>query len=618
MSQNFKHLYLKALLPFERINESSVFIPFSGENNKYLGFWKKNIDKDGLEEQFKKYCEAVNINEDDVTLMISNDFKDNNEIKPSVWIELLQKFLTYESILMIKEKNNDLPFYDILFPLVDFSISSIDRILSDNLVNTLQSFFYKDLISSCYNVFLDEFLFFLEKHNYTVIESENSNIYYKEFAQKNISEKYLGLFDKYPMLARILMTKTYRNIQFISKLFERLEKDYNDIENKFQVKLGELDDIILNAGDKHNGETTVILKFAKSYKVVYKPTNLEVTDAFNDLLDWVGDNLAIPLKKFKIINKEEYGWMEFVEYKECETLNDIEEYYEKAGIITGLAYFLSTRDYHYENVIASGNCPVLIDHETIIGPKIKYRIKNDTKRLENSILESLLLPTDETGDREICGLGSVAQKKSKTIISPKIINPNRDTMKKVPQCITQNNESKNIPHLNNVPYHIEDYKDTFISGFIKLYHLILDNKEFLLSEQSPINSFENKKVRFLVRNTEVYFKLLVILSHPEYLKDSTMYGIKQEVLSKAYMVNKHLNTGLLKSEREQITLGDIPAFYINTLSDHLLLENGEKVDLFDMNAMQNLKNKIESASIENCNEQIVFIEESLSLHAVNA
>ncbi|OCA71183.1 type 2 lanthipeptide synthetase LanM [Chryseobacterium arthrosphaerae] len=618
MSQNFNHLYLKALLPFERINESSVFIPFSGENNKYLGFWKKNIDKDGLEEQFKKYCEAVNINEDDVTLMISNDFKDNNEIKPSVWIELLQKFLTYESILMIKEKNNDLPFYDILFPLVDFSISSIDRILSDNLVNTLQSFFYKDLISSCYNVFLDEFLFFLEKHNYTVIESENSNIYYKEFAQKNISEKYLGLFDKYPMLARILMTKTYRNIQFISKLFERLEKDYNDIENKFQVKLGELDDIILNAGDKHNGETTVILKFAKSYKVVYKPTNLEVTDAFNDLLDWVGDNLVIPLKKFKIINKEEYGWMEFVEYKECETLNDIEEYYEKAGIITGLAYFLSTRDYHYENVIASGNCPVLIDHETIIGPKIKYRIKNDTKRLENSILESLLLPTDETGDREICGLGSVAQKKSKTIISPKIINPNRDTMKKVPQCITQNNESKNIPHLNNVPYHIEDYKDTFISGFIKLYHLILDNKEFLLSEQSPINSFENKKVRFLVRNTEVYFKLLVILSHPEYLKDSTMYGIKQEVLSKAYMVNKHLNTGLLKSEREQITLGDIPAFYINTLSDHLLLENGEKVDLFDMNAMQNLKNKIESASIENCNEQIDFIEESLSLHAVNA
>lgn len=617
MSQNFNHLYLNTLLPFERIYESSVFIPFSGENHKYLEFWKKNIDKDGSEEQFKKYCEVVNINEDDLALMISNDFIDQNEVKPSAWVRLLQKFLAYESVLKINEKDNDLPFYDILFPLVDFSVFSIGRTLSDNLVNTLQSFFYKDLISSCYNVFLDEFFFFLEEYNYIVIESENSNIYYKEFVKKNISEKYTGLFNKYPMLARIVMTKTYRNIQFISKLFERLEKDYNDIENKFQVELGELDDITLNAGDKHNGETTVILKFAKDYKVVYKPTNLEVTDAFNDLLDWVGDNLEIPLKKFKIINKEEYGWMEFVEYKECETLNDVEEYYKKAGIITGLAYFLSTRDYHYENVIASGNCPVLIDHETIIGPKIKYRIKNDTKRLENSILESLLLPTDETGDREICGLGSAAQKKSKTIISPKIINPNKDTMKKVPQCITQNNELKNIPHLNNVPHHIEDYKDIFISGFIKLYHLILDKKDFLLSENSPIDSFENKKVRFLIRNTEVYFKLLVILSHPEYLKDSTMYGIKQELLSKAYMVNKHLNTGLLRSEREQMTLGDIPAFYINTLSDHLLLENGEKVDLFDMNAMDNLKNKIRSASRENCNEQIDLIEESLSLHAVN-
>lgn len=623
MVQNFNQLYINALLPFERICKGSVSLRTNKEKtNPYLEFWKENVGKDALEEQFKKYCSLVNITDDDVSLMISNGGIAEERTEFPLWIDTLQKFFIFESDQKINKKDNELPFYDILFPFVDFSIKSIEekigKKLSQNIIETLRPFFYRDLIASCHQVFLDEFSIFLKENNAVVIESENDDIYYKKFTEINCSEKYINFFNKYPMLARIIATKIYRNVEFITRLFVRLEKDHGEIENKFHIKLGELKDILLNAGDKHNGETTVILKFEHDVKVVYKPTNLEVTDAFNGLLDWVNDHLESDLKKFKILNKDEYGWMEFVEHQECETINDIRGYYERAGIIAGIAYFLSTRDYHYENVIASGNCPVLIDHETIIGPKIKYRIKSDTKKFENSILESLLLPTDETREKEICGFGSFAQKKSKTFISPKIINPNKDKMKKSPQLITQTNELKNIPHLNKVPHYIEDYKNEFILGFNKLYQLILDKKIFLLSEQSPINNFKNRKIRFLIRNTEVYVKLLMILSNSDCLKNATVYGIKQEMLAKAYLANEHLNTALLKSEREQITLGDVPAFYVDTLSDYLLLENEEKVDLFEMNAMDNLKNKVKSASIENCNEQIDLIEESLSLHAVNA
>jgi len=48
----------------------------------------------------------------------------------------------------------------------------------------------------------------------------------------------------------------------------------------------------------------------------------------------------------------------------------------------------------------------------------------------------------------------------------------------------------------------------------------------------------------------------------------------------------------------------------------LILENGKRIDLFEMNAMDNLKYKIRHASIENLNEQLELIEESLSLHAL--
>lgn len=619
MKQSIENIRIKSILPFERITtgEISNYIP-SKTNRVYLKNLKENIDKNASNKQFDKYCELINLNKEDISLIFSDNYVNQEKKEYPFWIDTLHSFFNFENSEEINKINEELPFYDVLFPLINFSINSIekktDKKISKEWVNRLIVFFYSDLIPNSHQVFLDEFSLFLKENSNNIIESKDKNIYYKKFSAKILSEKYSYVFTKYPMLARILVTKTHRNIVFISKLLVRLEKDYEEIENEFKIKLGDLKDILLNAGDKHNGEATVILKFNNDCKIVYKPTDLEITNAYNVLLDWVNDNLETNLKKFKILSKGKYGWMEFVEHTECKTITEIKEYYEKAGIIMGLAYFLSTRDYHFENVIASGNSPVLIDHETIIGPKIKYRIKKDTKKFEHSILESLLLPSDGTKDREICGFGSVIQKKTETIISPKIVNINMDTMKKVPQLIVQNNDLKHIPHLNKIPHYIEDYKEEFKSGFSKLYNSILDNKTFLLSNKSPIYNFENKKIRFLIRNTEVYAKLLMILSKPEYLQNNILYGIKQEALARAYVTSENLNIALLKSEREQMTLSDIPAFYTNTLSDYLILENGEKVDLFEMNAIDSLKSKIDLACVENHNEQIKIIEESLSLH----
>ncbi|MBB1194848.1 hypothetical protein DNC80_14350 [Flavobacterium sp. SOK18b] len=622
MAKVFEYIYTKSLLPFECITMLKSSKQISNKiNSQYLDSLKKVVDKNASNEQFNKYCERLNLNEESFALMFSKETINTEKNELPSWLEILYEFSVFENVNKINKKDSELPFYDILFPLVDFSICTVEKKInkkiSGNIVDKLLQFFYKDLVSNSHYVFFDEFSLYLKENNYIAIESESDNKYYKKFSKKTLSDKYLNIFTKYPMLARTIATKTHQNILFITKLFERLEKDTNDLEKKFQIKIGNLNDILLNAGDKHNGETTVILIFDNDLKIVYKPTNLEITDAYNDLLEWIDDALEINLKKFKTLNKGDYGWMEFIESNECETISDIKEYYEKAGVIMGLAYFLSTRDYHFENVIASGNCPVLIDHETIIGPRLKHTINNDVKKYANSILESLLLPTiNETREIEICGFGSLVQKKHHTFISAKLINSNKDSIKRVPQLITQSYDLKHIPHLNSIPHYIENYKMEFMVGFNKLYHLVLDKKMFLLSKTSPINNFKDKKIRFLMRNTDVYAKILNILSKTEYLADSISYGIKQELLARAYILSEDLNISLLGSERDQITQGNIPAFYTNTLSNDLILENGKRIDLFEMNAMDNLKYKIRHASIENLNEQLELIEESLSLHAL--
>jgi lantibiotic modifying enzyme len=88
------------------------------------------------------------------------------------------------------------------------------------------------------------------------------------------------------------------------------------------------------------------------------------------------------------------------------------------------------------------------------------------------------------------------------------------------------------------------------------------------------------------------------------------------LLARAYILSEDLNISLLVSERDQITQGNIPAFYTNTLSNDLILENGKRIDLFEMNAMDNLKYKIRHSSVENLNEQLELVEKSLSLNAL--
>ena len=101
--------------------------------------------------------------------------------------------------------------------------------------------------------------------------------------------------------------------------------------------------------------------------------------------------------KIKRITNEKYCIEEFISNRECKTEDEIIKYYHRFGEYVALAYLLCGNDFHYENVIAHGEFPVLIDIETLI--------QNDSpiKRADNpyvklsekkysSVLSTALLP----------------------------------------------------------------------------------------------------------------------------------------------------------------------------------------------------------------------------------
>jgi lantibiotic modifying enzyme len=132
-----------------------------------------------------------------------------------------------------------------------------------------------------------------------------------------------------------------------------------------------------------------------------------------------------PFKIIKVIDCKTHGWMEYVEHLPIEDELAAQRYYQRTGMVLCLLYLLQGNDCHQENLIASGEHPVLVDLETLLHPYA--REVNPTEEVgaqslaseqffEDSVLRTGLLPRWEFGAdggkaHDVRGLGDLASKK---------------------------------------------------------------------------------------------------------------------------------------------------------------------------------------------------------------
>ncbi|MEO1012688.1 MAG: type 2 lanthipeptide synthetase LanM [Bacteroidota bacterium] len=579
--------------------------------------WKRSLSNKRIEEHFAKYTYFNNLTKSDIDKMTSKVSLEQ-DIDFPLWIRTLEAIMANINIPedKYKRKHPEKPFYHLLYPFVDFFKLSFNEYVksynitvpSNQVLGQLESSLYEDLVCISWGVLIKELSEFKKGKTKNLSNREN-DFFYKKFVFKILSNKYKNLFLDYPMLARKLAVKTHVFIGLSCNLFKRFQNDKHELQAFFNKEFNKIRKLNLSSGDIHNGEATIIFEFDNSVKLVYKPSDSAVTLAFNSLLNWVNSCLGCKLKSFKVLLKDNYSWLEYVENKECENIKEIKSYYENAGILTGIAYFLNARDFHYENLIASGNSPVLIDHETVVNPIVKRenkRIKIDT------VLETLLLPDKKKNKPSyIFGFGSSVQLEKKGFTF-KIKKGNTDDMSKVMENRTFKLYKSNKPKLDKKIKNLKDYDNEFAYGFKKLYFLIIKEKSFLLSDNSPLKSFENLKIRFINRPTGVYFKLLSLLNKPEYLKDATRYGIKIELLARAYLDRDDWPV-IVNSERRQILSDNIPIFYTNTSSKKLHLFKTRDIDDFDLSAMDVIYHKIKNAGKKDYVSQLNLIREAIPL-----
>lgn len=463
--------------------------------------------------------------------------------------------------------------------------------------------------------------------------------FYRLFTERMLNGGLAVFLKEYAVLARLLSQTSSFWIETCTDFLNRLSKDQPEIQHLFGVNCA-LDTVVqikTGLSDKHcGGRGVLVLTFASGLKLVYKPKSLGLEAAVFDFLSWLNElGAPLPFKILKLINQSVYGWIEYIEHLPCQTKEEANRYYLRAGILLALVYVLEGTDCHYENIIACGEHPVLIDMETLLQPQVRAVPESDAEearslafyRLRNSVLQTDLLPhwrfgRDHNVAFDLSGLGGGGEQ-DLPYKGRRLINVNTDDMSLKEERYKLKQQA-NIPVLDGAPLSLIEHAEEVITGFKQMYQFLQQQKSVLLAPGSPFYKLSGQQVRFIFRNTNVYSSINRKLLDPQYLRNGADRSIVLELLSRAQVDENNLpshHTGsevpklwpLHTGEKKAMEQGDIPFFtaFSNSTSleavPGLLIKNCFTAPSFSMTA-----DRLENLNEIDMKQQIGYIRTALN------
>lgn len=399
------------------------------------------------------------------------------------------------------------------------------------------------------------------------------------------------LFSEYPVLARQLVSCAENWVNFSAEFLEHLAADSKEVTTLFHANSGLLVEAAAGAGDTHRqGRSVIIARFENGFKLVYKPRSMAIDAHFQQFLEWLNQKGATPqLRTLKILNRPGHGWVEFVQAAGCHTKEEVVRFYERQGTYLAILYVLQATDFHFENLLACGEHPVLVDLEALFHPRLReIDLKSPDLRMAArakswSVLRTGLLPKriGAFGDPlgvELSGLGYSGGQIRENVLQ--WTSEGTDQMAAVKQSFLTPG-GHNRPSLDGAEIDVREYVEPIVSGFTRTYELFLAHRAELLSLQddSPLHRFAHDEIRVVPRATGGYGMLLSHVLHPDYLRDALDRDRLLDRLWAGIKEHSYLER-LIKAERRDLMEGDIPIFTSNPASNDIFTSTGEKIDGF--------------------------------------
>ncbi|MET7685694.1 type 2 lanthipeptide synthetase LanM family protein [Streptomyces sp. NPDC005423] len=377
-----------------------------------------------------------------------------------------------------------------------------------------------------------------------------------------------GLFTTYPVLARMLGQTALDATDATAELVTRFQADRDALA---AVLLdgrdpGALAGADLGRGDAHQGNRSVaILHFAGGDRLVYKPRPLGQHALLDSLVAWLNAKVpALALRTPRTLRRQAYGWLEFVEHRWCRSVTETDAFYRRQGALLALLYAVDGADMHYENVIACGDQPVLVDAETLLHTGIPQAMTAGADpaadALHTSVHRTCLLPHLLIGEHGALDISALGRSTDGTFPSEGLCweHSGLDTMRAV-RAPLLSPAAQNQPLPAGRSPRGADHRAALLEGFRVAYAAIAAHGDELLGEHGPLASGADSPARLIARSTRLYATLLEESAHPSLLGDALA---RDSVFAVLWTESEHdeARRRLIEHETADLWRGDVPLF----------------------------------------------------------
>lgn len=431
------------------------------------------------------------------------------------------------------------------------------------------------------------------------------------------ADSIIAFYLKFPVIIRRLCCKMLNTLNYYKEVFSDIDNIYLELCEKKFVESNVIIDIICGEGDTHeNGKSVVMLRFGNN-EILYKPRELKISKKFFAFINALNQNFNLyKLPVIKSIWRDTFTIEEKIPYKGCVTKSEIKRFYVRMGYYLGILYLFNGNDIHYENIIANGEYPCIIDLETMFAHSTEQMessgsaIENVLYIVNHSVKSCHLLPSyifSKNSKNDFADVSGIGGKRAK-LPEEKLVLTNWDTddicfeMKEL-----YLSDHSNIPMMNEKRVDYKNYTDEIIRGFNDFMRIIIGNKDFF---KEQINLFSGVRTRQVLRATNDYGYMLEFASHPNYTRDMILF----ERFLDAVWVFPYKNPHISKCESIDLLNDDIPIFYCDSDSRDIINCHGEKIsNVYEISGINSALTRIDEISEKNVKMQTLLIRDSLGL-----
>lgn len=398
-----------------------------------------------------------------------------------------------------------------------------------------------------------------------------------------VRDSRLDLLQTYPVLARLAWEWVDQWRGNVVELVAALDADRAQLDATFG-ELGPVVALMPVSSDPHRGGRHVwFVDFETETRLVFKPRPFEAEVGFQKYVAALDARAMRPqLRTLGVVSSGDHGWLEHVVTEPSSGANGLREFHRRQGAWLVVLWTLAGTDVHYENVLAAGDHPVPIDHETLLRSRLFAPAPHDADLLASEWLADsvdgvnmLPAPRWDAGLRGVidqAGMGD-GYDQAGEIAVPRVVDAGSADMRIDVGPIVPERQ-RNRARLEQADVDPRGHVEAIEEGFVAAWRHIQAHREDALA---AIEDLDGSLVRMVLRPTHVYQHVLDALGHPEYLQDATE---RERALLQlwAYAEDQGWRAATVESERRQLLAGDVPWFGTESGSWDVLGGDGSRIE----------------------------------------